>query len=89
MEIFYTNHFWKQLAQRSRTSPVELTIELVESTVLDPDFVMDDPKYPEREWRVKRIAGRCLKVIVEDRGERVIVVTVMFDRTLRRKGLCG
>jgi hypothetical protein len=63
-------------------------MELVEDTIKNPDFVMQDPKFPEREWRVKKIAGRCFKVIVEGRGEEVVAITLMFDRVLRRKGLC-
>ena len=86
--IVYVRHFWEQFEERGKYAPVPITLELVEDTVRNPDFTMEDPKYPGREWRVKRIAGRCFKVIVEDRGGEVVVITLMFDRLLRRKGLC-
>jgi len=88
LRIVYIKHFWEQFEDRKRHSPVPLTMELVEDTIKNPDFVMQDPRYPEREWRVKKIAGRCFKVIVEDMGEEIVAITLMFDRTLRRKGLC-
>ena len=88
MRIVYVRHFWEQFEERKRHSPVPLTMELVEDTIRNPDFVMQDPKYPEREWRVKKIAGRRFKVIVEDVGEEIIAVTLLFDRILGRKGLC-
>ena len=88
MQIVYVKHFWKQFADRRRHSPVPLTMELVGNTIRNPDFIMQDPKYPEREWRIRKIAGRCFKVIVERDGEKIVAITLMFDRILRRKGLC-
>ncbi|SNR73762.1 DUF4258 domain-containing protein [Desulfurobacterium atlanticum] len=88
MRIIYTRHFCEQLEERKRNSPVPLTIELIEDTIKNPDLVMQDPKYSKREWRIKKVAGRCFKVIVEDMGKEIVAITLMFDRTLRRKGLC-
>ena len=88
MRIVYTNHFWEQFKERGRHSPVPITIELIEETINNPDFSIQDPKYPEREWRVKKVAGRCFKVIVENRDNEIVAITLMFDRVLRRKGLC-
>ena len=88
MRIVYTKHFWEQFEDRRRHSPVPLTLELVEDTIKNPDFVVQDPKRPGREWRVRKIAGRCFKVIVEDEGDSIVAITLLFDRILRRKGLC-
>ena len=88
VEIVYTDHFWRQFERRKRASPVELTTELIEDAIKTPDLVMKDPRHPSREWRIKKIAGRCLKIVVENEGHRVTAITLMFDRTLRRKGLC-
>jgi len=49
---------------------------------------MRDPKYPKREWRVKKIARRCFKVIVENKEEKIIAITLMFNRVLKNRGLC-
>ncbi len=91
MHIVYTRHFKLRFERRRETSPVPLTWELVESTILHPDFVMPDPSFPNRHWRVKKISGHCLRVVVEvpETGDYLIAVTLLFDRKLRRKGLCG
>ena len=65
-----------------------MAIELIESAILSPDLTLPDRKRPNREWRIKKIAGRCLRVVVEPAENRLIVVTLMFDSNLRRKGLC-
>jgi len=46
-----------------------------------PEIILNDLGIPF----VKR---RCFKVIVEDVGEEIIAVTLLFDRILGRKGLC-
>ncbi|MEN3034336.1 MAG: DUF4258 domain-containing protein [Aquificaceae bacterium] len=57
--------------------------------VVNPDLVLDDPDFPNRKWHLKRVGERCLKVVVEQEGNKLILITAYFDRTLRRKGLCG
>jgi hypothetical protein len=86
--IRYTKHFWEQFKERGKHSPVPITVELVEETIKNPDFVLNDPKYPQRIWLIKKVVDRCFKVIVETKEEEIIVITLMFDRVLRRKGLC-
>ena len=86
--VLYVKHFLEQFEERKRHSPVPLTFELVEETINSPDLVLQDPKHPDREWRIKKVAGRCFKVIVENKGNEIIAITLMFDRVLRRKGLC-
>jgi hypothetical protein len=54
----------------------------------NPDFVIEDPKHVSREWRIKKIEGYCLKVVVEIFPDRLVAITLFFDRNLRRKGLC-
>jgi len=49
LKIVYTEHFWDRFRRRQKEAPVPLTEELIESTVLYPDFTMPDPKHPERE----------------------------------------
>jgi hypothetical protein len=88
LRIIYTDHFWDRFQRRQKESPVPLTIQLVESAILSPDFTLPDKKCPNREWRIKKIAGRCLRVVIESSGDRLVVVTLMFDSNLRRKGLC-
>jgi len=88
LEVIYTDHFWDRFQRRQKESPVPLTIELVESAILSPDLTLPDKKHPSREWRIKKVAGRCLRVVVEPTGSRLIVITLLFDRKLRRKGLC-
>ncbi len=41
-----------------------------------------------REWRIKKIEGYCFKIIVEHVQDGILVLTLFFDRGLRRKGLC-
>jgi hypothetical protein len=88
LRIVYTEHFWDRFRRSQKEAPVPLTEELIESAILYPNFTMPDPKYPEREWRVKKISGRCLRIVVEPSEDKLIVITVLFDRNLRRKRLC-
>jgi hypothetical protein len=90
MKIEYIPHFWDRFNRRKKESPIPLTLELIEDTVINPDFILSDPNFDHREWRIKKINGRCLRVIVElpSQDDRLIVITVMFDRNLKRKGLC-
>ncbi len=87
MEIEYSQHFWEQFKERVKLSPVELTLEIIEDTIKNPDFIVEDRK-PYREGRVKKIQGRCLKVVVEKEFNKLKVITIFWDRTLRRRGLC-
>ncbi len=86
MKIEYSKHFWNRFIRR-KDDVIELTKELIEETVKKPDFIVDD-KIPNREGRIKKIDGRCLKVVVEKENDKLIVITIFWDRTLRRKGLC-
>lgn len=87
MVIEYSLHFWEQFELRRKVSPEELTVDMIESVIKNPDFIIEDRK-PEREGRVKKINGRCLKVVIEKKNDKFLVITVFWDRTLRRRGLC-
>lgn len=89
MKYRFTKHFWDKWKERGDFFlEVGLSPEKIVDFTFSPDFVMPDPKRPEREWRIKRIGDRCLKIVVEVERNTLIIVTAYFDRTLRRKGLC-
>ncbi|GAB6887332.1 hypothetical protein JCM13304A_08300 [Desulfothermus okinawensis JCM 13304] len=65
-----------------------VTPEKIIEFASNPDFNLPDDIFSNREWRIKKINGRCLKIVIEYRGNEIIIITAYFDRTLRRKGLC-
>ena len=88
MKIEITKHLLNRVNRRKHDiEDVELTIELIEKAVKQPDFIVED-RTPNREGRILKINGRCLKVVVEKENDKLIVITVFWDRTLKRKGLC-
>jgi len=90
VRIELTRHFWTRWERRKKEMLKNgINPETIKEFALNPDFVIDDPKHEGREWRIKRVGGRCLRIVVESKGDRLEVVTAFFDRTLRRKGLCG
>ncbi len=89
MRIEFSEHFWKRFEERKEKAPVEITRELVMETIEMPDLVLPDPYNRSREWRIKKIKGYCLKVIVEVMSDKILAITLFFDRRLRRQGLCG
>jgi len=66
-----------------------ITPEKIIEFVRNPDLTLPDPKHSNREWKIKRIGNRCLRIVVEIKEDKLEIVTAFFDRTLRRKGLCG
>ncbi len=88
MEIEFSEHFWRRFEDRRKKAPIKITKEIVIQTIEKPDFTMPDPHDPSREWRVKKIQGYCLKVIVELGQDKIVAITLFLDRRLRRKGLC-
>jgi len=66
-----------------------VTLEKIMEFVEEPDLIIQDPNHSDREWRIKRIGSRCLKIVVEVKEDKLDIVTVFFDRTLKRRGLCG
>lgn len=88
MKIVFTDHFMQQFEMRRQNSPVPLTWEVIKDTIQKPDITMPDPEHPSRVWLIKKIEGRCLKIIMEVKGDEMKAITVFFDRGLRRKGLC-
>jgi len=88
MKIEFSEHFWKRFEERKEKAPVKISRETVLEAIESPDLTLPDPHNPSREWRVKKIQGYCLKVIVEKMQGGVKAITLFFDRGLRRKGLC-
>ena len=87
-EIVFTDHFWEQFNIRKSEAPIDFTFETAMEAIQNPDFILQD-KESNRENRVKKINGRCLKVVIEKKDNILIVVTVFFDRGLKRRGLCS
>ena len=88
MKVEFSEHFWKRFEERKRNAPVELTKEILLEAISRPDLIIPDPKNPSREWRIRKIEGYCLKVIVEVMSDGLVALTLFFDRKLRRQGLC-
>ena len=88
MKVEFSEHFWKRFEERRKKAPVKITKDTVIQTIENPDIIIPDPYNPSREWRIKKIEGYCLKVIVEHVQDGILVLTLFFDRGLRRRGLC-
>ena len=61
----------------------------VEQAVLAPDSVEPDPKHAARIRAFRAIPerdGRVLRVVYEQTGETVRIITVFLDRGRRRRG---
>lgn len=62
--------------------------EWVEHTVANPELRLDNPNDPELESFFRRIperGGRALRVVVNTRVARWRVVSVYFDRRMRKE----
>ena len=89
MQVVFTKHFWDRWERRKETLlGFGITPQKIKSYVINPDLIISDPNHKCREWRIKRIHGRCLKIVVEKTEAKLEIITVFFDRTLKRKGLC-
>ena len=90
MEVELTGHFWLRWDKRKEDMLRNgITPELIKEFALNPDMIMEDPRHKGREWRVKEVGGRCLRIVVQVQRDRLEIITAFFDRTLKRKGLCG
>jgi len=90
MKHRFTKHFWDKWKERKEFfSRFKITPEKVAQFALNPDITLPDDVFPNREWRIKRANGRCFKIVVEKEGDILVIITAYFDRTLKRKGLCG
>ena len=59
----------------------------IEEAISSPDFVEADPRHPERTRSYKAIAAfgrRMLRVVHRPEGDDVVIITVHFDRGVRR-----
>ncbi|MCJ2055888.1 DUF4258 domain-containing protein [Methylobacterium sp. J-048] len=81
--FIYTRHARENLTDR------RIARELVEGTVLAPEAIEPDPRYPER-MRAYRAwpehGGRVLRVVyVEEHALTYRVITLFLDRNWRRR----
>ena len=59
----------------------------IEEAVSSPDSVEADPRHPERTRSYKTIVefgSRVLRVVHRPEGDDVVIITVHFDRGVRR-----
>jgi hypothetical protein len=64
-----------------------ITLAWIEATVNSPDFVEVDPRHPERTRSYKAVpeySGRMLRVVHRADGDDIVIITVHFDRGIRR-----
>jgi uncharacterized DUF497 family protein len=62
--------------------------EWIEATSRDPDWTEPDPNDARLERRFRRIdefGGRILRVVCDETGDAIRVISVMLDRNARRK----
>jgi hypothetical protein len=80
MEIEFSDHGQK------RTSGRGIALAWIEATVSAPDWTKPDPD-PALTRSYKAIAefgGRILRVVHRPEGDKVLIVTVHFDRSAKR-----
>jgi hypothetical protein len=89
MHYRFTHHFWEKWQEREAFfKKHQITPEKIVEFTFNPDKVLPDDVFPNREWRLKKVGNRCLKIVVEPEGDILVIITAYFDRTLKRKGLC-
>ena len=89
MKYRFTKHFWNKWEERKEFfDKFEITPEKIVQFASKPDITLPDDIFPNREWRIKKINSRCLKIVVEQEDDILVIITAYFDRTLKRKGLC-
>jgi len=89
MKYKFTKHFWEKWNERKTFFEREdINPSKIIDFVFNPDLVLPDDVFPNREWRIKKVGDRCLKIVVEVEGDILIIITAYFDRTLRRKRVC-
>ena len=75
MEVEFTRHFWLRWEKRKE--------DMLRNGVT-PETINKG-----REWRVKKVGDRCLRIVAQAQRDRLEIIRAFFDRTLKRKGLCG
>jgi len=71
-----------------RAAERQLRIEWIEKTARHPDWVEPDvnDRFVERRFRaIQAFGGRILRVACVETSSEIRVISVMFDRTARRK----
>ncbi|GEM_PF-1911931 len=89
MRYRFTKHFWDKWTERKEFFEKQgITPKTIVEFAFNPDKVLPDDVFSNREWRIKKVDSRCLKIVVEPENDILIIITAYFDRTLKRKGLC-
>jgi hypothetical protein len=82
VSILWTGHARDNILKR------QILEEWVIETIHNPDWVMVDPKYTFRTRAFRRIAGfgnRVLRVVYEEEQDKIIIVTIVWDRNAGRR----
>ena len=61
-----------------KKAPVKIMKDMVIQSIENPDLIIPDPNNPSREWRIKKIQGYCLKVVVEFVQYTMIAITFIL-----------
>jgi hypothetical protein len=80
--ILLSKHAAEQMQER------RISVVWVEAAIAAPDWREADPNFPERtrSYRAEpEFGGRMLRVVHRPEGDDVMVITVHFDRTARRR----
>jgi len=86
----FTNHFWEKWKDRKEFFLKQgIDINKIVEFVNNPDIILPDDVFPNREWRIKKVGERCLKIVIEIQEDKLIIITAYFDRTLKRRKICG
>ncbi len=67
MKILFTKHFFERYEFRKEGFKQNgiASLEQIKNFILDPDLIIPDNIFEEREWRIKKINKKCLKIVVE------------------------
>ena len=78
-EIYLTNH------SRTKMNERDISIEMIKKVVDNPDSIKPDKIDVKVLHLIKKIGNKFLRVLMRtDEDGKQIVITVFFDRRLRR-----
>ena len=79
--IRFTKHAEEAISVRA------IAVDWIEAAVSAPDRIEPDPRHPDRTRSYKAIAeygARVLRVVHRPEGDDIVIITVHFDRGVRR-----
>lgn len=90
MKVEFTKHFWEKWKDRREFFLKQgVNVEKIIEFANNPDIILPDDIFPNRKWHIKKVEERCLKIVVEVKEDKLIIITAYFDRTLKRRRICG